>query len=558
MNKIFPIGVSDFKKIIKNNYYYVDKSLFIKDVIEDGAEVILLPRPRRFGKTLNISMLKYFYEKTNDSNRLLFEGLKIQEYKEIMNKQGQYPVIYLTFKDEKYSTWEDCKKGFSILLSNLYLQHEYLINSDILSDVEQKNFKKILNKEADIVEISKGLFNLSSYLYKYHNQNVIILIDEYDVPIQEGYTKKYYNEVIEFMRNFLSGGLKDNKHLEKAVLTGILRVAKESIFSGLNNLNVSTLLNNRYSKHFGFLEKKVEDILNYYNIEFEITQIKEWYNGYIFGKDIIYNPWSILNYIKDFEEGFKPYWVNTSSNDLVKSILAKADEATKKEFEDLIQGKTIFKQIHEDIVMSEINNDAENIWSFLLFSGYLKAVDKDLKEGITYCNLKIPNLEVRTLYKKIIISWFKDNIGNEKFTFMLKSLVSKDIETFEQILSECIIKSVSYFDISNESEKFYHAFVLGMLIALNEDYEIKSNRESGYGRYDVMMIPKKQNLPGIIIEFKKVNTVRKETLELAVNKALKQIEDKKYKQELLDLGIEDIMELGIAFEGKNVLVDKRR
>ncbi len=555
MEKIFPIGVSDFQEIITGNYYYIDKSLFIKDVIEDGAKVILLPRPRRFGKTLNISMLKYFYGSKDSVS--LFQKLKIKEYKHIMDKQGKYPVIYLTFKDEKHSTWENCKKGFTMLFSNLYLQYDYLLNSDALSDVEKKNFNSILHEEAELVEVAKSLLNLSSYLYKYHNQKVVILIDEYDVPIQEGYTKGYYNQIIEFMRNLLSGGLKDNIYLEKAVLTGILRVAEESIFSGLNNLRVCTLLNSRYSNYFGFLEEEVDDMLNYYGIKSQKSEIKKWYNGYVFGNNVIYNPWSVLNYAKEFNEGFRPYWVNSSGNDLIKSILAKANDTTKKEFEDLIQGKSIHKQIHENILINEVDKDSENIWSFLLFSGYLKAVNQKLKEGIIYCYLQIPNFEVLTLYKKIIVSWFKDNIGNEKFLFMLKSLISGDMETFELLLGECITKSVSYFDIGNESEKFYHAFVLGMLISLNEDYEISSNRESGYGRYDIMLKPKKNTLPGIIIEFKKVNTVRNETLEIAVKKALEQIEQKKYKQQLLELNIKDIMEVGIAFEGREVLVKRK-
>jgi len=555
VEKIFPIGVSDFQEIITGNYYYIDKSLFIKDVIEDGAKVILLPRPRRFGKTLNISMLKYFYGSKDSVS--LFQKLKIKEYKHIMDKQGKYPVIYLTFKDEKHSTWENCKKGFTMLFSNLYLQYDYLLNSDALSDVEKKNFNSILHEEAELVEVAKSLLNLSSYLYKYHNQKVVILIDEYDVPIQEGYTKGYDNQIIEFMRNLLSGGLKDNIYLEKAVLTGILRVAKESIFSGLNNLRVSTLLNSRYSNYFGFLEEEFDDMLNYYGIKSQKSEIKKWYNGYVFGNNVIYNPWSVLNYAKEFNEGFRAYWVNSSGNDLIKSILAKANDTTKKEFEDLIQGKSIHKQIHEDILINEVDKDSENIWSFLLFSGYLKAVNQKLKEGIVYCDLQIPNFEVLTLYKKIIVSWFKDNIGNEKFLFMLKSLISGDMETFELLLEECITKSVSYFDIGNESEKFYHAFVLGMLISLNEDYEISSNRESGYGRYDIMLKPKKNTLPGIIIEFKKVNTARKETLEVAVEKALKQIEQKKYKQQLLELNVKDIMEVGIAFEGKEGLVKRK-
>ncbi|QXM06619.1 AAA family ATPase [Crassaminicella indica] len=551
MKKV-PIGISDFKKLITENYYYVDKSLFIKEIINDGSEVILLPRPRRFGKTLNMSMLRYFFEKSDEDNKYLFENLKVNKYKDIMGMQGKYPVIYLTFKDIKDGNFQKCYEKMKEIISIEYYKHKYLLDN-YLKGIEETYFKKILSMEASQGQYETSLKNLSKFLSEYYNQKTIVLIDEYDTPIQSGYLSGYYKEIIEFMRNFLSGALKDNEYLQKGVLTGILRVAKESIFSGLNNLKVCTILKNHYSDKFGFLESEVEEILKYYNIESEMDEVRKWYNGYIFGENIIYNPWSILNYVDNYEKGFRAYWVNTSSNDLVKIVLTKAGETVKKELEDLIKGKAIVKQINEDIVMNDVENGSENVWSFLLFSGYLKVINENLKMGRSFCTLEIPNFEVKYLYEEIILSWFKESINNEKFNYMLKSLTTGDIETFEDIFSEYIIKSASYFDIE-ESEKFYHAFVLGILVALNEEYEVKSNRESGYGRYDVALIPKDKNKLGIIMEFKKVNKRRKETLEIAADKAIAQIKDKNYKQELLDMGIENIMELGIAFEGKEVLV----
>ena len=357
------------------------------------------------------------------------------------------------------------------------------------------------------------------------------------------------------IRNLLSGALKDNSYLEKGILTGILRVAKESIFSGLNNINVCTILSSEYSEYFGFTEEEVEETLKYYGIEANMEELKNWYNGYIFGDRVIYNPWSVLNYIKRWKDGFKPYWTSTSSNDLVKMLVTKGGADLKGDLEELIKGNSIEKRINEDIVMGEIDKDTENVWSFLLFSGYLKVVKKRLDMGEMYCNLSIPNMEVNYLYRQIILGWFKESINNDKFNIMLKSLVTGDIKTFGKILKNFVENSMSYFDAAgSESEKVYHAFVLGMLLGLGDNYEVKSNRESGYGRYDVMVIPKNISKIGIVIEFKKVDEDDEEDLEKAADAALKQIKDKDYKSELIEKGIKNIIELGIAFEGKKVLV----
>ncbi|NMM61751.1 AAA family ATPase [Clostridium sp. P21] len=552
MKKI-PIGITDFKGIINDNYYLVDKSLLIKDIMEDGSKVLLLPRPRRFGKTINMSMLKYFFEKTDEDNSFLFKELDIYKHKDVMERQGKYPVIYITFKDLKDKNIDKCYEKIKEILSEQYNKFKFILDS--LSEVDKIYYNDILLRKASEAQYETSLKNLSKFLSIYYGINVVILIDEYDVPIQSGYLNNYYEDIVEFMRNFLSGGVKDNEYLEKAVMTGILRVAKESIFSGLNNLSVYDILKNKYSSYFGFLEAEIEEIFKYYEVEFKLNEVKSWYNGYVFGENIIYNPWSILNYVNNYEEGLQPYWINTSSNDLVKSLITKGGQQLKSELEDLIQDKSITKEINENIEMKEIDKSTENVWSFLLLSGYLKTIKKTRNpDGRLICELSIPNLEVKYLYNEIVMSWLKESIRNDEFNIMLNSLTNGDIETFEDIFADYVTKSFSYFDIGDESESFYHAFVLGILVALNNKYRVKSNRESGYGRYDIMIIPKDAEKRGIIIEFKKVNKRRKETLNTAAENALAQIKTMNYKQELIELGVKNVIELGIAFEGKDVLV----
>ncbi|GAA0741923.1 AAA family ATPase [Clostridium oceanicum] len=553
MGKKLPIGVSDFKEVIEDSYYFVDKSLFIKEVVEDGAEVIVLPRPRRFGKTLNMSMVRYFYENSLDDNHNLFSKLKINEYKDIMDMQGKYPVIYITFKDQKYNSFENFKISFEQLVRDEFIRHDYILDGDVLKEYEKDEIMSILEGKAPHILYLDALSILSECLFRYHNQKVVILIDEYDVPVQSGHVGGYLDKVIEIMSIFFSAGFKDNIYLEKGVLTGIITERKEMP----NNLKISTLISSSYSRWFGFLDEEVEDMLKAYNIENKMDEVREFYNGYRFGDKVIYNPWSILNFVKNIKNEFKPYWVNTSSNDLVKRLLAKGSVILKKELEDLIEGKTIEKEIFEDTVMEQIDRDSNTIWNFLLFTGYLKVVEKKLDRGRIYCKLAIPNMEVTHLYRHIILKWFSESKNTENFDLMLKSLVSGDIKLFSKIFKNFVINSVSYFDISGkESEKVYHSFVLGMLVALSDSYRVKSNRESGFGRYDIMIIPRDKTKLAVIIEFKKVNNIRKESLEEAVEKALTQIKDRNYKAELLDRGIKDIIELGIAFEGKKVLIKK--
>ncbi|MCT4593499.1 MAG: ATP-binding protein [Anaeromicrobium sp.] len=552
MKKSVMIGTSDFQTIINNNGYYIDKSLLIKEVVTNKASVLLIPRPRRFGKTLNMTMLRYFFENSILDKSYLFNSLKINEEKEIMELQGKYPVIYLTFKDIKIKNINSFERLIINLVKEMYREHEYLIKSTNLNNYEKEDLNKYLSGKFDFIDCMSAIKILSKLLFKHNDEKVIFLIDEYDTPIHSAYKNECYEDVIDFMRGFLGSALKDNTYMEKAVITGILRVAKESIFSGLNNLQVSTVIDYFFEDSFGFTEEEVKEILKYYNLEYDINEVRGWYNGYIFGNKVIYNPWSILSFVEKYKRGFVPYWVNTSSNDIIEDLISKGDANLKMSLEDLIQSKTVTKPIREDISLREINENPNNIWSFLLFSGYLKVVNRVQDEYGLSCELKVPNIEVLYLYREIIIKWADKSINSHNFSYMMKCLVNGDIKEFNKIFKDYVIKSMSFFDPSgNESEKVYHAFVLGMLIFLSDSYKVKSNRESGYGRYDIMIIPRERNSKGIVIEFKKFDD-EDGSIEEAADNALKQIKDKKYRIELLDEGVTDIIELGIAFKGKDV------
>ena len=556
MSKTIQIGTSDFKELIEENNYFVDKSLLIKEFIENGAKIILAPRPRRFGKTLNLSMLRYFFDiRIKEGTKDLFKGLKIENEKEIMKLQGEYPVIFITFKNQKHISFEDFQDGIRVLLSNLYREHEYLLISDKLSEYDKKDFEEIILRKASIGVLSDGISNLIGYMNKHYGKKVMLFIDEYDVPIQEGYIRGYYDEMIVLIRNLLTSALKDNEYVEKSLITGILRVAKESIFSGLNNLEVNTVLRFSFNDKFGFTEEEIEKLSDYYSAMNDIENIKKWYNGYIFGGEVIYNPWSVLNYLKNRREGFMPYWINSSSNDLIKRLLLKGDNNMKLELEELIKGKSINKVIDDNIVMSEVEDSTENIWSFLTLSGYLKAIKTENIEGRLNCELKIPNKEVHIFYENLIEKWFKETLNNQKYNTMLKALITKDVEVFEEIFGDFVMRNMSYFDPSGEEpEKVYHAFVLGMIVSLADKYEVKSNKESGYGRYDVMLIPKDTSKLGIIIEFKRIKDIAPKTIDEGANEALKQIEEKEYEAELEDRNVVNIWKLAIVFKGKRVKI----
>lgn len=554
--KRLALGTSDFKEMIDYNNYYVDKTLIVKEFLEDSAKIVLLPRPRRFGKTLNLSTVRYFLEKCDEDRSYLFKGLKIEQESDMMEKQGQYPVVYLTFKDDKHSKYNSFVNMMKYKMSDLYESFQFVFEK--LSEKEKSYFNDILFRRTTEAELEVSLLKLSSYLNDYYGKKVIILIDEYDTPIHEGHFKGYYSEIIGFMRNFLSAALKDNIHLEKSMITGILRVAKESVFSGLNNLKAYSMLSESFSDKFGFTEEEVESILSYFNVIDEASRFKEWYNGYIFGNTTIYNPWSVLAYLTEQDRGFMPHWVNTSENSIIKTLLSKADAGIKLDLEKLYDGGYIETIINENIVMTEIDKGSENIWSFLLLSGYLKVCGKRIDNLKHYYKLAIPNYEILSLYEDIINKWFIEGYTESDFNNMLKALVIGEIEIFEDYFSDFVLSSFSYFDVSGKNpERIYHAFVLGMLVALSNSHEVVSNRESGLGRYDIRLIPKDTSKLGVIIEFKSLRNNYKKTIEEALDNALNQIEKQKYETELLNRGIKNIKKLAIVFKGKEVFIKEK-
>ena len=553
MKKPLPIGISDFKEIIEGNYAYVDKSLFIAEVLEEGTKVALIPRPRRFGKTLNLSMLRYFFEKTERDTSYLFKHLKIWQNERCRNLQGQFPVVYLTFKSIKHSTWDEAFEHFSKIISEEFQRHRYLL--DGLGLEEKEYFKVILRKEGDEVQTATSLRLLTHWMHRYHEKPVILLIDEYDTPAHAAYTGGYYDPLIEFLCNLLSDCLKDNPSLERAVLTGILCIAKGNIFSGLNNIRTFTLLNEGFSDKFGLLESEVSELLTSYGLVDKLPLFRQWYDGYRIGSCTgIYNPWSVLNCLAEKGE-LAPYWVNTSNNALIKQLIAQGGRDLKADFEILLQGGTIAQKIEEGTVFPQLAQGTRAIWMLLLYSGYLTIDEKPTYD--TPCPLRIPNREIYELYRSMVLDWFERSINDSQYQLLLNSLTKGDVATFSILLSEFVLSSVSVFDVPyEESEKIYHAFVLGLLVGLKDSYTIKSNREGGLGRYDVMLFPKNTQELGIVMEFKKV--APSEDLEQAAEAALQQIEEKKYAQELIAYGVSHVLSLGLAFKGKQVLVKSRQ
>ncbi len=575
MKKI-AVGESDFKNLITGNYYYVDKSLFIKEIIDRGETVILIPRPRRFGKTLNISMLKYFYDccpeglplvpdtlapdskpvTPGNNYKSLFASLAIASAGgEYLEKMGQHPVIFLTFKNIKEPDWENCLDKIKSLIQEEYLKHDYLLAANWLKPAEQDYFKKIIDLKGTMGDYENSLKKLLIFLNRYYGQKAVILIDEYDAPVHAGFTNQYYKEIIGFMRNFLCGGLKDTgQYLEKGVITGIMRIAQESIFSGLNNPGVFTLLSEEFNDKFGFTEKEVETILTDFDVMDRYDDVQRWYNGYNFGGRIIYNPWSITNFLASTGKELKPYWINTSDNEIVETLLSREGKELKEEMEQLLRGESIEKVIEENIVFKDICLRDNLLWSFLLMGGYLKQSAKrpDDDGERTYYLLTIPNKEVRVTYKAIVENYFSSKIENKKLEIMLKALVEGDIVLFEEMLQKVVAAVFSYHDLSGEPEKVYHALVAGLLTWISNTHEIKSNRESGYGRYDIMIIPKDVSQWGYVMEFKK--TGKNESVKSAVKSALKQIEEKKYQAELVQRGIKKVKQLAVVFKGKEVTV----
>ena len=544
MKKSLPIGITNFQELIQGNYYFIDKTKLIEDILQDGSKVTLFTRPRRFGKTLNMSMLQYFWDIRNaEENRKLFQGLHI-ESSPYFTEQGKYPVIFLSLKDIKERTWEECKKEIKKWLSDLYDKYHFL--RDSFNQRDLKYFEDIwLGKEEG--SYSNALKDLSKYLCRYYQKKVVILIDEYDTPIVSAYENGYYEEAISFFRNLYSAALKDNEYLQVGVMTGILRVAKEGIFSGLNNLAVYGILDEKYSSSFGLTEKEVEKALHYYEMEYNLPEVKEWYDGYRFGKTEIYNPWSIISYI--INQRIEPYWIGTSSNALINQMLEKARKEESDIFqklESLFQGNSILQKIQKGSDFHDLVH-VEEVWQLFLYSGYL-TVAREEEQG--FYQLKIPNKEVYSFFQESFIQKFLGNVTN--FSALVVALTEKNWGHFEELLQTVLLNSLSYFDMSMEEEKIYHVFMIGLLSVLQEHYYIHSNLESGYGRYDISIEPKEKNRAGFILEFKIAKS--EEELEKKAKEALLQIQEKRYDTEMKERGIQEIVKLGIAFYGKKVKI----
>ena len=555
MKKQLSIGIQGFDKLRTEDYYYIDKSDFISEWWENGDDVTLITRPRRFGKTLNMDMVRCFFSNHYKDRGDLFEGLSIWKEKKYRKLQGTYPVIFLSFAGIKEMTLSGAKFQIKTLISRLYQENHYLTDSDLLSNTEKKSFENITPYMEDS-ETTFALNTLCMYLTRYYNQKVIILLDEYDTPMQEAYMGGYWDEFTSFIRSLFNSTFKTNPYLERAIMTGITRVSKESIFSDLNNLNVVTTTSEQYATCFGFTETEVFQALDDFGLSPEQQMVKQWYDGFIFGsqKDI-YNPWSITNFLK--HRKLRPYWASTSSNQLVSRLIRTASSRIKEQMEELLLGNEISVTFDEQIVFHQLDQNENAIWSLLMAAGYLKPEQVEYRGELLepWYYLKITNKETRAMFVGMFKNWFLQK--DSSYSQFMQALLQGDTEAMNYFMNRLCLATFSYFDVGqDEPEKFYHGFVLGLMAEQMENYTLKSNRESGFGRYDVMLIPKKENLPAIIMEFKSKSRMYTETLEEALQKALQQIEEKNYDAELLALGIpkEHIRHYGFAFEGKKVLI----
>jgi hypothetical protein len=557
MNKVISIGNQEFDKIRENDYFYVDKTGFIKEWWESGDDVTLITRPRRFGKTLNMDMLKCFFSNQYTGRADLFEGLSIWKEEKYRELQGQYPVIFVSFADVKERDYESAVRKIKHILVDLYLQYEFLKKN--FSESEQMRYRQI-SYNMDNVAAQDALKSLAALLSSYYGKKAIILLDEYDTPMQEAYIHGYWEEFTGFMRSMFNATFKTNPYLERAVMTGITRVSKESMFSDLNNLNVVTMTSKEYATAFGFTGEEVFAALDSYGMSEEKEKVKKWYDGFVIGpvKDI-YNPWSITNFLSKKE--YRAYWVATSSNGMASKLIQTASSEVKTKMEELLQGGEIVENFDEQIVFNQLDVNESAIWSLLMASGYLKAVEVEYRGELmrAWYHLRITNLETKDMFETLFAAWFKD--ATASYHKFIKAMMENDLEVMNYYMNRVTQETFSYFDVGNgeagleETERFYHGFVLGLMAEQAENYVLKSNRESGFGRYDVMMIPKKENLPAVILEFK-VRRAKEKDLEETVQMALQQIEEKNYDAELLTLGIpkEKIRHYGFAFEGKKVLI----
>lgn len=547
-NKSLPIGVSDFK-LATTGYYYVDKTLMIRDFLDKKPMVSLFTRPRRFGKTLNMDMLRVFFEKTNEDTSVYFKDKQIWQCGDYYTKhQGQYPVIFLTFKDVKSMTWEETFQKIRRLISLEFIRHNELETSSVLTAYEKEQYHLLAKDSGDEVDCQMGLQLLSLLLHKHYGRECIIIIDEYDTPLQQGHTCNFYPEIVNFMRNFFSGGLKDNPHLAFGFLTGILRVAKESIFSGMNNLKTYSILDDGYSSYFGFTEKEVKDMLRYYGKDDKYNELSEWYDGYRFGNTEIFNPWSVINYISDncFPKAF---WQSTGSNEIIGEIIQAATPEITKDLYKLLCGEKIAAYIDTGVIYPEVQNNPYSIYSFLLVAGYLKVANiYPQSDGNFMCDVAIPNKEITFVYEKEVLNRTNQN---SLAISISQAIFSKDTQKLQALLEDFMVKSISSIDGANEG--FYHGMMLGLCAILGNRYKIRSNRESGLGRFDIQLMPLTKGMPGFIFEFKHTKDEHTDLSALA-DSALQQIETKKYDTELRDNGVNSIIRIGIAFRGKSAVV----
>ena len=548
------IGESDFKGLRVRDNYYIDKTMYIKDIMDNESRVILVTRPRRFGKTLNMSMLKYYFDRTKKDSKELFQGLKILEQEEkYTSKLGYYPVIYVTLKDAGLMNYNLMMMQLKTIMMEVYYEHRYVLEKEEMSEGERKIFNRMLSAEANDIDIMNSLKILSKILYQYYNKPVILLIDEYDVPLQNAYIQGYYEEAVSFYRTFYGATFKDNPYLEKTVITGVSRVAKESIFSGANNFDVYTVLDDEFSDDFGITEEEMEKAIQDFGIEEDRKEIKKWYDGYRIGNTKgIYNPWSILNYLKNKQ--LKQYWVNTSSNDLIKLVL-KNSSTIKEKMERLLKDEEIEVPINLETIIVGIENNEDNIWGVMLGTGYLKVTEVvNLAEHIY--KVKLPNYEIKLLFQQIINDWFKNKVIGNDLKSILKDLVTLNLDEFERKFRVLVKEMFSYMDVGeNTAENFYHAFVLGMLVGLKDTYYVNSNRESGYGRYDIMLEPKEKSGNSFIMEFKVLDDIKEKTIEDTIKNAKEQIDKKEYEAILKEKGYTNITKMVFAFKAKEVKME---
>lgn len=549
-NLPLPIGISDYR-LASTEYYYIDKTMMIKDFLDERPMVSLFTRPRRFGKTLNMDMLRTFFEKTDENTSVYFKDKKIWACGEKYQAyQGKYPVIFLSFKDVKYNTWEETFDAICDVFAKEASRHIELQTSEKCNTYEKSYFEKILSGKASAVELSSALANLSLMLHEHHGTAPIIIIDEYDTPIQQGHVKGFYDDVIDFMRNLFSGGLKDNKHLSYGFLTGILRVAKESIFSGLNNLKINSILDKKYSSYFGLTPEEVREMALYYGAPEKYYEICEWYDGYRFGETEIFNPWSVINYFSNDCQA-RAYWQSTGSNDIIGEILGEADETIYEKLNALLQGESFLTYIDTGVIYPQVKNNPSSVYSFLLVAGYLKVIKSDPSfSGDFMCEVALPNKEIAFVYNKEILQKLNNIVPQSTAISIQEAIYSNNAIALQKHLGTLLMQSASCYDTVGEN--FYHGLVLGLCATLDNRYFITSNRESGEGRYDICLCPKDSKMPGVLIELKATKDCPNDELKKLSEKALDQINDKKYNIELTTKGVKNVFKYGVAFSGKRV------